>query len=77
MKHLFLIIFLILTVESYAAEKGKQPHIILIMTDQQRSDALGCMGNTAVISPNIDKLAEAGATFVNAYSSVPGYEQHS
>lgn len=30
----------------------KHPHVILIMTDQQRGDALGCMGNEAVISPN-------------------------
>ena len=30
------------------------PHIILIMTDQQRADAIGCMGNDAVISPNLD-----------------------
>ena len=32
---------------------GKAPHIILIMTDQQRADALGCAGNEAVISPLI------------------------
>lgn len=31
----------------------KHPHIILIMTDQQRADAIGCMGNDAVISPNL------------------------
>mgnify|MGYP000708583231 CR=1 FL=1 len=31
--------------------KSGKPHIILIMTDQQRGDALGCMGNKAVISP--------------------------
>ena len=37
--------------------KSGKPHIILIMTDQQRGDALGCMGNKAVISPNIDRLA--------------------
>ena len=27
------------------ANAQKQPHIILIMTDQQRGDAVGCMGN--------------------------------
>ncbi len=48
-----------------------KPNIIFIMTDQQRSDALGCMGNDAVISPNIDKIAEEGVTFVNGYSAVP------
>ena len=35
-----------------AQPEKKQPHIILIMTDQQRWDALGCAGNEAVISPN-------------------------
>ncbi len=49
----------------------KQPNIIFIMTDQQRADALGCMGNDAVISPNIDKIANEGVTFINGYSSVP------
>lgn len=29
----------------------KHPHIILIMTDQQRGDAMGCMGNEAVVPP--------------------------
>lgn len=41
----------------------KHPHIILIMTDQQRADAIGCMGNDAVISPNLDALAAEGTLF--------------
>mgnify|MGYP002242549949 CR=1 FL=1 len=32
----------------------KQPHIIFIMTDQQRGDAIGCAGNDRIITPNID-----------------------
>lgn len=51
------------------AQKG--PPIILIMTDQQRFDALGCMGNKTVISPNIDALSHEGTTFMNGYSSCP------
>ena len=43
----------------------KKPHVILIMTDQHRGDALGCMGNSAVISPNLDRLAKEGTLFVN------------
>jgi arylsulfatase len=50
---------------------GKAPHIILIMTDQQRADALGCAGNEAVISPNIDQLASEGHLFCNAYTAAP------
>lgn len=49
----------------------KQPHIILLMTDQQRGDALGCMGNRAVISPHLDRLAAEGTLFVSGYSSAP------
>ena len=49
----------------------KHPHVILIMTDQQRGDALGCMGNEAVISPNLDRLAGEGTLFMNGYSSCP------
>lgn len=49
----------------------KHPHIILIMTDQHRGDAMGCMGNDAVISPNLDALAGEGTLFVNGYSSCP------
>lgn len=50
---------------------GKSPHIILIMTDQQRSDALGCTSNNVVISPNIDRLAQEGHLFSNAYTASP------
>jgi len=53
------------------ARAQQKPHIILIMADQHRSDALGCMGNPAVISPNIDKLSEEGTLFWNGYSSTP------
>lgn len=53
------------------AQQQKQPNIILIMSDQHRGDALNCMGNPAVISPNIDALAADGTLFTNAYSSAP------
>ena len=54
-----------------AEQPDKGPHIILIMTDQQRGDALGCAGNEAVISPNIDQLAAEGYLFRNAYTATP------
>lgn len=54
-----------------AAPKADRPHILLIMTDQQRGDALGCMGNKSVRSPHLDRLAQEGVLFVNGYSSTP------
>ena len=49
---------------------ASRPHIILIVTDQQRADALGCV-NKAVITPNLDRLAAEGNLFTNAYSAAP------
>ena len=49
----------------------QKPHIILIVSDQHRGDALNCMGNPSVISPNIDALASEGTLFMNGYSSTP------
>ena len=49
----------------------EKPDIILIMTDQQRGDALGCAGNGSIITPHLDLLAADGYLFTNAYSSAP------
>ncbi|NLF93998.1 MAG: sulfatase-like hydrolase/transferase [Oligosphaeraceae bacterium] len=45
----------------------KRPNIILITTDQQRSDSLGINGNSMVRSPNLDALAREGVHFANAF----------
>ncbi len=71
MKIVQTLLLLLMVSVAFGSGKQKKPNIILIMTDQQRSDALGCMGNSAVISPNIDKIAEEGVMFVNGYSAVP------
>lgn len=49
----------------------QQPHIILLMSDQHRGDALHCMGNPSVISPHLDALAQDGTLFTNGYVSTP------
>lgn len=53
------------------AQVLERPHIILIVSDQHRGDAMNCMGNSSVISPNMDALAEDGTLFTNGYSSTP------
>jgi arylsulfatase A-like enzyme len=49
----------------------KRPNLILITTDQQRGDCLGCAGHPALETPYLDQLAEEGVRFTNAYSAVP------
>jgi arylsulfatase len=47
------------------------PNILLITTDQHRFDALGCMGNREVPTPNIDRLAGQGVLFERCYVTNP------
>lgn len=45
--------------------------IVLIMTDTQRADMLGCYGNADLKSPNLDRLAAEGMRFDKAYTCQP------
>ena len=49
----------------------KRPNLLLITTDQQRGDCLGCAGHPALETPYLDELAEAGTYLPYAYTSVP------
>lgn len=48
-----------------------RPNLVLIMTDQQRGDALGIEGRKGLDTPNLDYLAASGARFTRAYSTCP------
>lgn len=66
MKKLALILLLTISctqlfkMQAHAAER---PNIIFLLTDDQRFDALGCMGNKEIHTPNIDKMAGEGIIF--------------
>ena len=48
-----------------------RPNIVLILTDQQRGDALGIEGHSVLQTPNLDWLAATGARFTRAYAECP------
>ena len=50
---------------------AEKPNIIFILTDDQRWDALGYAGNDIIQTPNMDKLAEQGLYFKNAFITTP------
>ncbi len=54
-----------------AKAKQEQPNIIFIICDQMRGDAFGASGNSVVNTPNIDKLANEGVMFSNAFVNNP------
>src|SRR6056297_304141 len=45
----------------------KKPNIILFVSDDHGTDALGCYGNPVIETPNLDQLAGEGVRFTNAY----------
>jgi arylsulfatase A-like enzyme len=47
--------------------RSPRPNFIIITTDDQRYDAMGCAGNTAIHTPHIDSLAARGRCFTNSF----------
>lgn len=58
------LIWMALTVAVIADDR---PNVIYLMTDDQRADSLGCMGNPIIHTPNIDAMAAEGVLFENAF----------
>jgi arylsulfatase len=50
---------------------NKQPNILIIVTDQQRADTIGALGNATIKTPAIDRLVESGTSFTRAYTPSP------
>ncbi|MEK7409086.1 MAG: sulfatase-like hydrolase/transferase [Acidobacteriota bacterium] len=51
------------------AVRRPSPNLILIVTDDQRYDALGCARNAAIRTPAMDALATGAVRFTNAFVS--------
>ena len=49
---------------------NQSPNVLMIFVDDLRPE-LGCYGNKIIKSPNIDKLASEGVTFINHFVQVP------
>ncbi len=49
----------------------KKKNIIFYFSDQQRWDTMGCYGQRLDVTPNLDKLAQEGTLFENAYTCQP------
>ena len=50
---------------------SERPNVLVIMTDQHRCDLMTCAGNSVVPTPNIDRVAQRGVRFENAYGAYP------
>ena len=45
--------------------------VIFLMTDTTRKDMVGCYGYPKMKTPNLDRLAEEGIRYENAYTCQP------
>jgi len=50
---------------------AEKPNIILIFPDQHRGDVMGCAGNPAAQTPNLDRLAGEGVRFSRCCTNSP------
>lgn len=53
------------------SEQAKLPNVVVIFTDDQGYQDLGCFGSPNIKTPNIDRMAAEGAKFTNFYVSQP------
>jgi arylsulfatase A-like enzyme len=60
------IILLLVACASLNAQE-RRPNIILMYTDDQPQNCLGVMGNLHIQTPNLDRLAQRGTLFNNAF----------
>jgi len=47
-----------------------RPNILLIFTDQQRSDTIHAAGNPAIKTPHLDRLVREDVLFTSAYTLI-------
>jgi arylsulfatase A-like enzyme len=52
---------------AYESTGYSRPNILFILTDDQRWDAMSCMGHPFVRTPNMDRIAREGIRFENAF----------
>jgi len=50
---------------------GSRPSFLIVLPDQLRAQALGCMGNPDLRTPALDALAKEGVLFRNAFANSP------
>lgn len=66
--HVFLLITLAL---SWVCSRVNKPNVFLAVLDAVRPDHLSCYGYSTKTTPNIDRIAQEGVLFENAFSAAP------
>ncbi|MEX0980576.1 MAG: sulfatase [Bacteroidales bacterium] len=62
--------FLLVLIPFFGLGQTK-PNIVLIVSDDHGTDALGCYGNPVIKTPALDALAKEGTLFTHAFCTAP------
>lgn len=68
MNFLTTLFILSLIMSGVVAHAGNKPNVILIVSDDHNKSELACYGGD-ILTPNLDRLAQTGVLFENAYTS--------
>ncbi len=72
MKTFSALLLLALAIHSARAEPSSaRPNLLFILSDDQRWDAIGCVGDPALQTPHLDALAARGRLFQNHFVTTP------
>lgn len=63
--------FLFIGLNCFGQNKNNKPNIIIILTDDQGYQDVGCYGSTDISTPNLDKMAKEGMRFTDFYVADP------
>ncbi len=67
MLHRGLLALITLGVSALSAAAADKPNFVIMMTDDQRADAMSCAGNAILKTPNLDRIAKEGMRFKNMF----------
>ncbi|WP_405398756.1 sulfatase-like hydrolase/transferase [Maribacter sp. Asnod2-G09] len=67
---LFLLLSIFISCErkSKTEKENSKPNIVFIFTDDQTYSSIHALGNSEIITPNMDAMVHEGTTFTNAYN---------
>jgi N-acetylglucosamine-6-sulfatase len=63
--------FMVLLAVTSVAQTDSRPNIVVVLVDDMRWDEYGAFGHAFIKTPNIDRIANEGVTFTNAFCTTP------
>jgi len=67
--NLLLTISVVTLLSGFSIAENNRPHVLIIYADDLGYGDVGCYGATKLKTPNIDRLANEGMRFMNAYTT--------